>query len=71
MGRKATGISADDVYRAMTGAKRAGFDVTRCELSPEGHIVLISDRGAQAPESIIEERKQSALERWLADENAR
>jgi hypothetical protein len=69
MGRKLTRISADDVYRAMTGAKRAGFDVARCELTPEGHIVLTSHQNSHALAEPVEESKESALERWLADEN--
>lgn len=71
--RKLANFSADDVFRALNGAKRAGLNVVRCEVTPEGQIVLISDAAALQKQEVPVEpsHPQSALERWLADENAR
>lgn len=71
--RKLANFSADDVFRALNGAKRAGLNVVRCEVTPEGQIVLISDTAAALQQEALTEQPQpqSALERWLADENAR
>lgn len=72
MPRKLANFSADDVFRALNGAKRAGLNVVRCEVTPEGQIVLISDVAALLQQEPLAEpsQPQSALERWLADENA-
>jgi hypothetical protein len=70
--RKLATISADDICRALNGAKRAGFNVVRCEVTPEGQIILISDAAAPQKQDVPEPTPpQSALERWLAEENAR
>lgn len=71
--RKLANFSADDVFRALSGAKRAGLNVVRCEVTPEGQIVLISDAAALLVQEGAAKPSppQSALERWLADENAR
>jgi hypothetical protein len=71
--RKLANISADNVFRALNGAKLARFNVVRCEVTPEGQIVLISDAAAlQKQEGPAElSPPESALGRWLADENAR
>lgn len=75
MARKLANFSADDVFRALNGAKRAGLNVVRCEVTPQGQIVLISDISAaleqETPTGQPQPQPQSALERWLADENAR
>lgn len=73
MPRKLAKFSADDVFRALSGAKRAGINIERCEVSAEGHIVLICDSRPGCAKEVEPEtsRPETALERWLADENAR
>lgn len=71
MGRKLAKVSADDIFRAISGAKRAGLTVTRCEVAPDGQIVLICGEATTDPDILREPaRRVTALERWLADENA-
>ena len=72
MPRKKANFSADDVFRIINGAQRAGLRVSRCEVSPDGQIALFSSADApRLPEVEETATKQSVLERWLADENAR
>lgn len=72
MARKLAKVSADDIFRAISGARRAGFTVTRCEIAPDGQIALMCDEPATADLEVLREptRCATALERWLAAENA-
>lgn len=52
-----------DITRALKGAEKAGFNVGRAEIGPDGKIVLVAKDAAIKPES--------DLDMWLGKNNAR
>lgn len=58
-----------DVQRAMSGAQKAGFDVARCDVHPDGTISVVTTAGAQLDAPKPKADKQGLLGKWLAEEN--
>ncbi|MFN7224437.1 MAG: hypothetical protein ACK4MS_10500 [Paracoccaceae bacterium] len=48
MTRRASTFTQADITRAIKAAKAAGLDVNRCEIGPDGRIVLSAESAAPA-----------------------
>lgn len=72
MSRRLAQFSADDVSRAFKGAKNAGAAIARCEIAPDGRIVLVTTEGAALDEqnNSTAKSKLTPLQRWQAEEDA-
>ncbi len=58
MGKRATFTKAE-LTRAITAAQAAGLAITRCEIGPDGTIVLSSNHASEAPKAAYDTWKVS------------
>lgn len=70
MTRRAARFTVVDVSRAMKGVADAGATVARCEITPDGRIVVVTTAGAALdappPDDVV-----SPLQRWRQKRDAR
>lgn len=61
-------FTADDVTRALKGARNAGATVARLEVMADGRIVLVTAEGAALDAKAGPGATLSPLQRWKAEE---
>lgn len=64
MSRRAAKFTVVDVSRAMKGVEGAGATVARCEITPDGRIVVVTTAGAALDHPPSDDVEMSPLERW-------
>jgi hypothetical protein len=73
MARAKPKFSVLDVQRAMSGAQKAGIEIARCDIRPDGTISIVTPAGAglDASETESPNAELSPIERWRQKRDAR
>lgn len=73
MSRRLATFTSLDIERAMRGAQKAGFSVARCEIKPDGTILVVTMDGAGLDAGAAEgvDSELSPLDRWRLKRDAR
>lgn len=71
MTRRAARFTVVDVSRAMKGVTDAGATVARCEITPDGRIVVVTTAGAALDAQPANDVEMTPLERWRQKRDAR
>jgi hypothetical protein len=66
MARAPSTFRQQDVTRALRAALRAGVEIQRCEIAPDGKIILVTRNDAIAGSS----EPMSPLDSWRASRGA-